>query len=98
MRNLRDIFSDFRSRPLSYWFGLQRGKFSFELADGYLLQRSGDSVTKLAKVAEIQSWGFSETDSSSVPIRCAGRTVTVFDRHGTLQKILAQVAGDRRVK
>ena len=96
MRNFRDIFSEFRSRPLSYWFGLQRARVSFELTDGRLIQRCGDTITELARVSEIQSWGFPGTDSQTVPIRVADRTMTVLDQHGTLRRILEQVAGDRR--
>ena len=48
-------------------------------------------------MAEIDSWGFSGTDSPQVPIRFSGRTVVVLDRHGALRRILEQVAGDRRL-
>jgi hypothetical protein len=74
-----------------------RNQVSFELKDGRLFQRCGDSVSELGSVSAIQSWGFSGTDSEQVPIRFDSRAVVVLDKLGTLRRILEQVAGDRKL-
>ena len=92
MQNLSDIIAEFGRQPLLFWPGFEPHHVSFELDGDRVMKRCDDTVTELARVGEIQSWGFIATDVSTISVCHADRTIIVVDHHGTLQEILKRVA------
>jgi hypothetical protein len=95
MQNLVDIIAEFSRQPLPYWPRLEPHHVSFELDGGRVMKRCADMATELIRICDLQSWGFPDTDDSTISVREIDRTFIVADHHGTLRRILQRVAANR---
>ena len=92
MRKLSEIIKEFRSHPFKYWLGWDP-PCSYELSDGSIMKRFGDSLSELAPVAGITSW--KSGSRGQIVIRLPDETVITFDRSGKLRSILQRAVGDK---
>ena|SRR6185369_41067 len=72
---------------------------SYEVSGERIMVRSGDALTELVRVADIQSWRTVQNGGGAVSIRLrdSKTSIVVGDRRGLLRELLARVADDRRV-